>query len=96
VGAVGTTGQLYVTNQRIIWTRDRLVLPIPRHPMLVIAVGDILDVEVYRRVLGVQTEERKYWFKLFTFMLGWPDDKQDLEECRNTFEKVIRSNETAS
>ncbi len=88
------TGKLYVTDQRFIWARDRLTLPIPRQSVLLIAVGDILDAEVYRRVLGVQTEERKYWFKLFTFMRGWPDDKQDLEECRDMIEKAIRSNET--
>ena len=84
-GWLGSTGgKLYVTNQRLIWARDRLMPPPPRQSILLISIDDILDTEVHRWRVGVQTEERKYWFNF-----GWIFENR-VKECRDIIAEAIR------
>ena len=95
-GWLGSTcGKLYATNQRLIWVRDRLMPPIPRQPILVIAVGDILGTEMkrppfeFRWRLLIQTRDRSYWFIFIPL-----SPKKEIEECRGMIEKARGQHET--
>jgi len=89
-------GKLYVTNQGLIWARDRLTMwPFPRQPILVIPLRDILGTQVKTPLFGsrfsllVQTRERTYRFVFLPVSL-----EEDIEECRDMIEKARGSHET--
>jgi hypothetical protein len=92
-----TRGKLYLTNQRLVWARARLQLPLPRQPILAIPMGDILGTQVKTPLFGsrysllVRTRERTYRFVLLPVSL-----EEDIEACRDMIEKARGSREAGS
>ena len=92
-------GMLYLTNQRLIWARERLPfplgIPLPGQPVLVIVLGDILRTQVKIGLFGsrysllVRTQKRTYRFMFIPISL-----EEDAEECRDMIEKARGSHET--
>ena len=86
-------GMLYLTNQRLIWARERLPfplgIPLPGQPVLVIGLGDILGTQLKVPLFGsrysllVGTQQRRYRFMFIPI-----SEKEDVEECRDMIEKA--------
>jgi hypothetical protein len=95
-GWLGSTwGKLYVTNQRLIWARNRFMPPTPRKPVLAVPVASILGTEVKHPSFGsrwrllARTLQRTYSFVLAPVSL-----KEDIEELRDMIEKLRGQRET--
>ena len=91
-------GMLYLTNQRLIWARERLPfplgIPLPSQAVLVIPLGDILRTQLKVPLFGsrysllVRTRQRTYSFKFIPI-----SEKEDIEECRAMIEEARGSHE---
>ncbi len=93
-------GKLYLTNKRLIWTRQRWTPQMPRRPIVVVPIEDISGTEVRRSwfrpdydYLLLQTWQDTYWF-FFQPSLPWKSQEPEIEEFCNTLQKVRSLHET--